>query len=362
MNLNHRLNNSTTGPKQKNNLEKKKQLPSAADPKVVVDGAYGVTPPASIPVLGRLQVPNLAAKLASLRSALNSSQPRLVPNVSGIVAAKRAYNATQTDLGFKQNIRRAEGQTLNAAAGAVENAKALGDSILFWNKVSVRVFANAATTGEQPGPVLGSRALSIVHLSMYDAYAGALGNPADLPKYLPQLEPSSLAARASPKAAVAGAAYESLLHLYPKQKAVLDAELLRFCDGARGPLGLVGLQPSLVYGEELLLLLILESRKDPKKKKKNLTRPLRQEEEKKNRGLRRQLRPPPEEQRPRRRHLRALRLVHSLRCQPRVPVSGEALLKREVSSFRSLSLSLSPAKARSLASPPAHTKGIKVQQ
>ena len=100
---------------------------------------------------------------------------------------------------------------------------------------------------------MGSRALSIVHLSIYDAYAGALGNPADLPRYLPQLEPASLAAKASPKAAIAGAAYEALLHLYPKQKAALDAELLRFCDGARGPLGLIGLQPSLVYGERALL-------------------------------------------------------------------------------------------------------------
>ena len=148
----------------------------------------------------------------------------------------RAYNVTQqqADLGLQQNLRRAEGQSVNAAAGLVEGAKSFGDAILFWNEVSIEVFANAATTGEQPGPALGSRALSIVHLSMYDAYAGALGNPADLPKYLPQLQPAPLAAKASPKAAVAGAAYESLLHLYPKQKTVLDAKLLNFCDGAKG--------------------------------------------------------------------------------------------------------------------------------
>ena len=138
---------------------------------------------------------------------------------------------------------------MNAVASAAESAEAFTDPILFWNEAATLIYANAATTGEQPGPVLGSRALSIVHLSMYDSYAGALGNPPDLPKYLPQLEPASLAARASPKAAVAGAAYEALLHLYPKQKALLDAELLRFCDGAAGPLGLVGLQPSLVYGK-----------------------------------------------------------------------------------------------------------------
>ena len=79
---------------------------------------------------------------------------------------------------------------------------------------------------------------------MYDAYAGALGNPASLPKYLPQLEPASLAARASPQAAVAGAAYEALMRLYPSQKDLLDAELLKYCEGVP----VVALQPSLAYG------------------------------------------------------------------------------------------------------------------
>jgi vanadium chloroperoxidase len=36
-------------------------------------------------------------------------------------------------------------------------------------------------SGEQTGPPLSARALAIVHLAMYDAFAGASGNPADLP-------------------------------------------------------------------------------------------------------------------------------------------------------------------------------------
>ena len=176
----------------------------------------------------------------------------------------KVKNGTQqADLGLKQNVRRAEGQAVNAAAGALEMAKSFDDSILFWNEVTIEVFSNAATTGEQPGPALGSRALSIVHLAMYDAYAGALGNPAYLPKYLPQLEPAPLAAKASPKATVAGAAYESLLRLYPRQKALLDAQLLSFCDGANGPLGLVALQPSLVYGAYVANSLLLQRAGDP---------------------------------------------------------------------------------------------------
>lgn len=244
--------------KNENNNKPTNQIPAVgSDPKFVVDGTWGPQLPQGAGALGSklsMSPPNLAAKLARLRAALNSTQPRLLPNVSGIVAAKLANNATQTNLGLKQDLRRAEGQAVSAAAGAVEGARGLGDSILYWNDVAIKVFANAATTGEQPGPVLGSRALSIAHLAMYDAYAGALGNPANLPKYLPQLEPASLAATASPKAAVAGAAYESLLHLYPKQKPLLDAQLLRFCDGAKGPLGLVALQPSLVYGERVVFV------------------------------------------------------------------------------------------------------------
>ena len=176
----------------------------------------------------------------------------------------KVKNGTQqADLGLKQNVRRAEGQAVNAAAGALEVAKSFVDSILFWNKVTIEVFSNAATTGEQPGPALGSRALSIVHLAMYDAYPGALGNPASLPKYLPQLEPAPLAAKASPKATVAGAAYESLLRLYPGQKALLDAQMLSFCDGAKGPLGLVALQPSLVCGAYIANSLLLQRAGDP---------------------------------------------------------------------------------------------------
>ena len=115
--------------------KKKKLTSAAADPKVVVDGTYGLTTPSSIPVFGKLlaqPAPNLAAKLASLRSALNASQPRLLPNVSGILAAKRANNATQADLGLKQNVRRAEGEVLNSLAGFADRLRTKGDAIMTW--------------------------------------------------------------------------------------------------------------------------------------------------------------------------------------------------------------------------------------
>ena len=48
------------------------------------------------------------------------------------------------------------------------------DPILFWNEVALetnRVSHTDADKKEQTGPTLSSRALAIVHLAMYDAYA-----------------------------------------------------------------------------------------------------------------------------------------------------------------------------------------------
>ncbi len=58
---------------------------------------------------------------------------------------------------------------------------------------------------------------------MYDAYAGVRGNPSDLPPYLPGLPPAP--DNASPQAAVAAAAYETLKSLFPSQTAFFDSKL-----------------------------------------------------------------------------------------------------------------------------------------
>src|SRR5687767_5255376 len=64
------------------------------------------------------------------------------------------------------------------------------DSILYWNEVALEANRVSHTNGknEQTGPTLSSRALGIVHLAMYDAFAGISGNPLPaLPAYLPGL-------------------------------------------------------------------------------------------------------------------------------------------------------------------------------
>lgn len=105
------------------------------------------------------------------------------------------------------------------------------DPILYWNAVALeanrRDFSNAPGKDrpepEQGGPTLSSRALAIVHLAMYDAYAGAVNTPASLPRYLPA--PVSPAA-ASPDAAVAAAAHACLSALYPRQRTHFDRALV----------------------------------------------------------------------------------------------------------------------------------------
>lgn len=98
------------------------------------------------------------------------------------------------------------------------------DSILFWNAVALEANRESFTNGknEQPGPTLSSRALAIVHLAMYDAYAAF--DPTAGAAYLSGLPPAP-PPPASAQAAVAAAAYFTLAALYPGQKNFFDTSL-----------------------------------------------------------------------------------------------------------------------------------------
>jgi len=100
------------------------------------------------------------------------------------------------------------------------------DTILFWNAVALEANRVSFTSGtnEQPGPPLSARALAIVHLAMYDAFAAVSGNPATLPAYLPSVP--AVPAGSTVEAAVAAAAYTTLAGLFPSQKAFFDAKIL----------------------------------------------------------------------------------------------------------------------------------------
>jgi hypothetical protein len=132
------------------------------------------------------------------------------------------------------------------------------DPILYWNEVALEANRVSHTNGknEQTGPTLSSRALAIVHLAMYDAYAGVRGNPStpvNLSPYLlglPNPKPD-----ASADAAVAAAAHATLSSLFPSQKPFFDLKHTQ-----------AGLQePGVQAGHEYGLLVaqkILEKRQD----------------------------------------------------------------------------------------------------
>jgi hypothetical protein len=96
------------------------------------------------------------------------------------------------------------------------------DPILLWNEVALEANRVSHTNGkgEQTGPALSSRALAIVHLAMYDAYAGVAKDPKNLPPYISGLP--SPDATATIDAAVASAAYTTLSQLFPSQKSFFD--------------------------------------------------------------------------------------------------------------------------------------------
>jgi vanadium chloroperoxidase len=105
----------------------------------------------------------------------------------------------------------------------------MSDSILFWNAVALeanRVSHSDPDKREQNGPTLSSRALAIVHLAMYDAFAAVVGG-AGFPRYLP-VPPPPPAVGTSARDAVAGAAHTTLVALYKTQKDFFDAQLACF--------------------------------------------------------------------------------------------------------------------------------------
>jgi vanadium chloroperoxidase len=88
--------------------------------------------------------------------------------------------------------------------------------------------------------------MAIVHLAMYDAYAGVVGG-AGFPRYLTPPPPPP-AAGASARDAVAGAAHTTLSALYRAQKDYFDAQLNCFDTGA------TSFKFGQAVGEELLRL------------------------------------------------------------------------------------------------------------
>ena len=132
------------------------------------------------------------------------------------------------------------------------------DPILFWSDVALEANRVSHTNGagEQTGPVLSARALAIVHLAMYEAYARVLGNPANLPAY--GLAVAAPPAGASADAAVAGAAHKTLTTLFPSQTAFFDLAKTGFLSGFPASAA-----ASVTYGESVGQLMLNDRAADP---------------------------------------------------------------------------------------------------
>jgi len=131
-------------------------------------------------------------------------------------------------------VARSKSQTSGKQPSAVAGSNGRGpaptpaasrtDAVLYWNDVALEANRVSHTNGkgEQTGPTLSSRALAIVHLAMYDAFA-AVSPSAETPPYLTGLPPAP--AGASARAAVSGAAHQALSALFPGQRPFFDARL-----------------------------------------------------------------------------------------------------------------------------------------
>jgi vanadium chloroperoxidase len=100
------------------------------------------------------------------------------------------------------------------------------DPILLWNEIALEANRVSHTNGqgEQTGPTLSSRALAIVHLAMYDAFAGIVNDEAQLPRYLAvPPAPGGASSPAAISAAVAAAAHRTLSTLFPSQSSFFDS-------------------------------------------------------------------------------------------------------------------------------------------
>lgn len=133
------------------------------------------------------------------------------------------------------------------------------DVILQWNEVALEANRVSHTNlqGENVGPPASARALAIVHLAMYDAFAGIWnlthgpGDPKHLPPYLAGLPVPNAAA--SSDAAVAAAAHATLTALFPSQSARFN---LKLASGDTSSLG-------RSFGQDVALAILADRQNDP---------------------------------------------------------------------------------------------------
>ncbi len=100
------------------------------------------------------------------------------------------------------------------------SANQSGDQVIRWNRILLEIVRTPSAPGAKPSTVDPTRNFAIVHAAIYDA-VNAINNTHSV--YLVRVDAPR---KASPEAAVAAAAHDTLSGLYPKQKKMLDARLV----------------------------------------------------------------------------------------------------------------------------------------
>lgn len=116
------------------------------------------------------------------------------------------------------------------------------DPVLFWNNVALQANAEDATgtygVGDAIGPGSSSRALAIVQTAVYDAVNSIEKTHQPYIAFVPVAQNEKV----SVDAAVAAAAYKTMLDVFPRQKSMLDityqGALFRIPDGAEETAGI----------------------------------------------------------------------------------------------------------------------------
>jgi len=152
---------------------------------------------------------------------------------STIIVSSLAVSAGA--IGFSNGVRDAWGPRYHAPARspampkrAPAVAAGLTDSVRRWNQIAINASgldhtpAAAGETrvfGEQFGPTRASRAMAIVHIAMFDAVNAVAGGYRSYSRLPPVRE------RTSVQAAVAQAAHDTLVALFPSQTTAFDERL-----------------------------------------------------------------------------------------------------------------------------------------
>src|SRR5438874_6427712 len=128
------------------------------------------------------------------------------------------------------NFRQAYGPFFHPQprSNANETQRYANEPVHRWNKIAIDATGldhtpvapgEHRTFGEQLGPGRASRAMAIVHIAIFDAINAAQGKYQSFSEIQPALHPYSTAA------AIARAAHDTLVSLYPSQKSIFDQAL-----------------------------------------------------------------------------------------------------------------------------------------